>query len=64
MDKTQRKMSWAEQEGGIQEEEQGKPGEDEEAQKDTVTWAEIMVDGLVGRQEEGGIRRADTSEDK
>ena len=64
MDKTQRKMSWAEQEGGIQEEEQGKPGEDEEAQEDTVTWVERMVDGLVGQREEDGIRIADTSKDK
>ena len=53
-----------EQEGGIQEEEQGKLGEDEETQEDMVMRAEKMVDGLVGRQEEDGIRGADTSKDK
>ena len=48
MDKTRGKEPCAEQEGGIQEEEQNKSGEDDETQKDTVTRAEKIVDGLVG----------------
>ena len=58
-DKTQGRVSNAEREEGVKEEEQGKLGEDEETQEDTITRAEPMVDMLLGRREEDVSRGAE-----